>query len=44
MIKIFNTLYIKVLQVFHGGIANQVDNQSDMEFQFNLNAFNACCT
>jgi hypothetical protein len=31
--------------VFHdGGIANQVDIQSNTKHQFNLNAFNACCT
>jgi hypothetical protein len=29
--------------VLHGNIANQVDNQNDTEFQFNLDAFNACC-
>jgi hypothetical protein len=48
-INVFNTPYIKVLQVlfrecFQGGIANQVDNQSDTKLQFNLNTFNACCT
>jgi len=48
-IKIFNTPYIKVLHVllrecFQGGIANQVDNQSNTKLEFNLNAFNACCT
>jgi hypothetical protein len=30
--------------VFHGGITNQVDNQSNMKLQFNLNTFNVCCT
>ncbi len=35
-IKVFNTVLYK-------GIANQVDNQIDMEFQFNLDTFNACC-
>jgi hypothetical protein len=45
VIKIFNTLYIRVLQVmlkkcFHGGIANQMDNQSDTKLEFNLDAFN----
>jgi hypothetical protein len=30
--------------VFHdGGIGNQMDIQSNMKHQFNLNAFNACC-
>ncbi len=30
--------------LFHGvGIANQVDNQSNTGFQFNLNTFNVCC-
>jgi hypothetical protein len=47
-IKIFNTPYIKVLHVvlrecFQGGIANQVDNQSNTKLRFNLNTFNACC-
>jgi hypothetical protein len=37
MIKVFNTPLYK-------GISNQVDNQSDMELQFNLDAFNAFCT
>ncbi len=49
MIKVFNTFYIKVLQVlfrecFQMGITNQVDNQNDIKFHFNLDAFNACCT
>jgi hypothetical protein len=48
-IKVFNTPYIRVLQVLFKkcsswGITNQVDNQSDTELQFNLNTFNACCT
>ncbi len=42
MIKIFDTPYIKVLQVllecFPWGIANQMDNQSNTKLQFNLNA------
>jgi hypothetical protein len=29
--------------VFHGGIANQMDNQSNTEHPFNLDAFNVCC-
>jgi hypothetical protein len=37
-------IHSKLESIFHGGIANQVDNQSNMELQFNLNAFNACCT
>jgi hypothetical protein len=50
MIKVSDTPpYIKVLQVvfkecFYGGIANQVDNQSNMKFQFNLDTFDVCCT
>jgi len=48
-IKVFNTTHIRVLQVlfkkcFPWGIADQVDNQSDIELQFNLDTFNACCT
>jgi hypothetical protein len=48
MIKAFNTPYIMVLQVllkkcFSWGIANQADNQSNTELQFNLDTFNACC-
>jgi hypothetical protein len=51
IIKVFDTPYIrvKVLQVlfkgvFHGGIANQMDNQNNTKLQFNLDTFNACCT
>jgi hypothetical protein len=29
--------------VFHGGIANQVHNQSDTKLQFHLDTYNACC-
>jgi hypothetical protein len=48
-IKAFNTFYITVLQLvlrecFPWGIINQADNQSDMEFKFNLDTNNACCT
>jgi hypothetical protein len=47
-IKVFNTSYAKVLQVmfrkcFPWNITNQVDNQSNIELQFNLDTFNACC-
>jgi hypothetical protein len=47
-IKVFNTPYIRVLQIllkecFPWGIANQVDNQSNTKLWFNLHAFNACC-
>jgi len=45
-IKIFNTPYIRYCKsysksVFHRVITNQVDNQSDMKLQFNLDT---CCT
>jgi hypothetical protein len=49
-IKVFDTPYIKVLQVllesvFHDkGIANKVDYQSNTKFLFNLDTFNASCT
>jgi hypothetical protein len=48
-IKIFNTPYMKVLQVllsecFPWGIAYQMDNQNNTKPQFNLDAFNACYT
>jgi hypothetical protein len=48
-IKVFDTPYIKVLQVlfkecFYGNIANQVDNQSNTKLRFNFNIFNVCGT
>jgi hypothetical protein len=49
MIKVFDTPYIKILQAllrkcFNEDITNQVDKQSNMKFQFNLDIFNVCCT
>jgi hypothetical protein len=49
MIKVFDTPYIRVLQVlfkkcFQWGIVNQVDNQNNTKLQFDLDAFNAYCT
>jgi hypothetical protein len=49
MIIVFDAPYIKVLQAllrecFYGDITNQVDKQSNMKFQFNLDTFNVCYT
>jgi hypothetical protein len=37
-------LQVMFRKCFPWNITNQVDNQSNIELQFNLDTFNACCT